>query len=122
MCQQLMQSRDLRLTQPWCCQAISFETDAYAIIDTFRWIEPKIYTLVIGEAFGNAALIVAAGEPCRLWALADAFATIRLRVSVILTAACPPRGVRRQCYIRPQQHLRRSLRILDMVQPPPRLH
>lgn len=52
-----------------CVQAISFETDAYAIIDTFRWIEPKIYTLVIGEAFGNAALIVAAGGllKCSIW-------------------------------------------------------
>ena len=49
-------------SRSYVLQAISFETDAYAIIDTFRWIEPKIYTLVIGEAFGNAALIVAAGE------------------------------------------------------------
>ena len=53
-----------RLSSQLRAQAISFETDAYAIIDTFRWIEPKIYTLVIGEAFGNAALIVAAGASC----------------------------------------------------------
>ena len=57
-----MTSADRAAHSPPALQAVSFETDAYAIIDTFRWIEPKIFTLVIGEAFGNAALIVAAGE------------------------------------------------------------
>lgn len=47
-------------------QAIAFETDAYAIMDTLAYIRPKVYTLVIGQAFGNAAMIVASGaKGCR---------------------------------------------------------
>ena len=35
-------------------------------MDTLGYIRPKVYTLVIGQAFGNAAMIVASGaKGCR---------------------------------------------------------
>lgn len=49
-----------------CCftslQAIAFETEAYALLDTMKYITPDVYTLVIGEARGNAAMLVASGK------------------------------------------------------------
>lgn len=47
-------------------QAVGFETEAYAILDTLGYIRPEVYTLVIGQAFGNAAMIAASGKKgCR---------------------------------------------------------
>lgn len=47
-------------------QAVGFETEAYAILDTLGYIRPEVYTLVIGQAFGNAAMIAACGKKgCR---------------------------------------------------------
>lgn len=43
-------------------QAVGFETEAYAILDTLGYIRPDVYTLVIGQAFGNAAMIAACGK------------------------------------------------------------
>lgn len=42
-------------------QVVGFETEAYAIIDTMAYIRPKKYTLVVGQAYGNAAMILANG-------------------------------------------------------------
>lgn len=46
-------------------QAVGFETEAYAILDTLGYIRPEVYTLVIGQAFGNAAMIAACGK--KVW-------------------------------------------------------
>jgi len=47
-------------------QAVGFETEAYAILDTLNYIRPDIHTLVIGQAYGNAAMILASGKKgCR---------------------------------------------------------
>jgi ATP-dependent Clp protease, protease subunit len=47
-------------------QAVGFETEAYAIIDTLAYIKPEIHTLVVGQAYGNAAMILASGKKgCR---------------------------------------------------------
>jgi ATP-dependent protease ClpP protease subunit len=43
-------------------QAVGFETEAYAILDTLGYIRPDVYTLVIGQAFGNAAMIASCGK------------------------------------------------------------
>lgn len=42
---------------------MAFETEAYALLDTMKYITPDVYTLVIGEAMGNAAMLVASGTP-----------------------------------------------------------
>ena len=43
-------------------QAVAFETEAYALLDTMAYITSEVYTLVIGEAMGNAAMLVASGK------------------------------------------------------------
>lgn len=43
-------------------QAVGFETEAYAILDTLSYIRPEIHTLVVGQAYGNAAMILASGK------------------------------------------------------------
>jgi ATP-dependent Clp protease protease subunit len=61
-------------------EAVGFETEATAIMDTMAYIRPDIYTLVIGQAFGNAAMILASGKKGYRYALPN---------SRIMT--CPPR-------------------------------
>jgi hypothetical protein len=61
-------------------EAVGFETEATAIMDTMAYIRPDIYTLVIGQAFGNAAMILASGKKGYRYALPNAR---------IMT--CPPR-------------------------------
>jgi ATP-dependent Clp protease, protease subunit len=53
-------------------QALAFDTDAMAILDTCNYIRPDIHTLVIGQAFGNAALILASGKKGQRFALPHA--------------------------------------------------
>ena len=43
-------------------QSLGFEQEAYAIMDTIAYIKPAIYTLTIGAAYGNAAMILASGK------------------------------------------------------------
>ena len=61
-------------------EAVGFETEATAILDTLSYIRPDIYTLVIGQAYGNAAMLLAAGKKGHRFALPHAR---------IMT--CPPR-------------------------------
>lgn len=61
-------------------EAVGFETEATAILDTMSYVRPDIYTLVIGQAFGNAAMILASGKKGHRFSLPH---------SRIMT--CPPR-------------------------------
>eukprot|EP00891_Asterochloris_glomerata_P001819 jgi/Astpho2/1819/Aster-00352 len=61
-------------------QSLGFEQEAYAIMDTIAYIKPEIYTLTIGAAYGNAAMILASGKKGNRWSLPNAR---------IMT--CPPR-------------------------------
>jgi ATP-dependent Clp protease, protease subunit len=45
---------------------VGFETEAFAIFDTMKYIKPPIYTICIGSAMGMAALLLSAGtKGCR---------------------------------------------------------
>ncbi|ELR96398.1 protease subunit of ATP-dependent protease [Gloeocapsa sp. PCC 73106] len=47
-------------------EAIGFETEAFAIYDTLKYIKPPVHTICIGQAMGTAAMILAAGaKGCR---------------------------------------------------------
>ena len=47
-------------------QPIAFETEAFAIYDTMKYIKPPIHTICIGQAMGMAAMLLAAGtKGCR---------------------------------------------------------
>eukprot|EP01024_Parvocaulis_polyphysoides_P048406 TRINITY_DN46124_c0_g1_i1.p1 TRINITY_DN46124_c0_g1~~TRINITY_DN46124_c0_g1_i1.p1 ORF type:complete len:355 (-),score=55.12 TRINITY_DN46124_c0_g1_i1:161-1204(-) len=61
-------------------QVVAFENEAYAILDTFKYIRPEIYTLVVGQAFGSASLVLAGGKKGYRWSLPNA------RIQL-----CPPR-------------------------------
>lgn len=41
--------------------AIGFETEAFAICDTLRYVKPAVHTICIGQAMGTAAVILSAG-------------------------------------------------------------
>lgn len=61
-------------------ESVGFETEAYAIIDTMRYINPEVHTIAVGKAHGNAAMLLASGKPGCRYALPHAS---------IMT--CPPR-------------------------------
>ncbi|KAK9274719.1 hypothetical protein L1049_021970 [Liquidambar formosana] len=42
-------------------QKLGYETEAFAIYDVMRYVKPPIFTLCVGNAWGEAALLLAAG-------------------------------------------------------------
>jgi ATP-dependent Clp protease protease subunit len=45
---------------------IGFETEAFAICDTLRYIKPPVHTICLGTAMGTAAMLLASGtKGCR---------------------------------------------------------
>ena len=65
-------------------KSVGFETEAYAIMDTMRYIRPSVHTVCIGKAYGNAAMLLASGKKGCRYALPNS--------SIML---CPPRMNRR---------------------------
>ena len=53
-------------TSGYSGEPIGFETEAFAIYDTMKYIKPPIRTICIGSALGMAAMILSAGtQGCR---------------------------------------------------------
>ena len=52
--------------------AVGFETEAFAICDTLRYVKPPVHTICIGQAMGTAAMILSAGTKGRRAALPNA--------------------------------------------------
>ncbi|MBO1054499.1 ATP-dependent Clp protease proteolytic subunit [Dolichospermum sp. UHCC 0684] len=53
-------------TSGYSGEPIGFETEAFAIYDTMKYIKPPIHTICIGSAMGMAAMILSAGtKGCR---------------------------------------------------------
>lgn len=47
-------------------EVVGMDNEAYAILDTMRYIRPKIHTVAVGKCHGNATLILAGGDKgCR---------------------------------------------------------
>jgi len=44
-------------------RSVGFETEAFAIADTIKYITPRVKTICVGQAFGAAAMLLAQGEP-----------------------------------------------------------
>ncbi|MCY4235650.1 MAG: ATP-dependent Clp protease proteolytic subunit, partial [Cyanobacteria bacterium MAG CAR2_bin_4] len=42
-------------------EAVGFETEAFAVCDTLRYVKPPVHTICIGQAMGTAAMILSAG-------------------------------------------------------------
>ena len=45
--------------------SLGYESEAFAIYDVMRYVKPPIYTVCVGNAFGEAAMLLAAGEKVR---------------------------------------------------------
>lgn len=41
--------------------AVGFETEAFAICDTLKYIKPPVHTICLGQAMGTAAMILSSG-------------------------------------------------------------
>mmetsp|Transcript_13033 Transcript_13033/g.42978 ORF Transcript_13033/g.42978 Transcript_13033/m.42978 type:complete len:273 (+) Transcript_13033:12-830(+) len=61
---------------------LGYETEAFAIYDTMQHVKTPIHTVAVGTAWGEAAMLLAAGEPGQRAALPSA--TIMLRQPVNL--------------------------------------
>ncbi|KAJ8612826.1 hypothetical protein CTAYLR_002053 [Chrysophaeum taylorii] len=42
-------------------RSVGFETEAFAIADTMKYIKPPVHTVCVGQAFGAAAMLLAQG-------------------------------------------------------------
>ena len=42
---------------------LGYESEAFAIYDTMKYIKPEVHTLCVGTAFGESAMLLAAGTP-----------------------------------------------------------
>lgn len=56
---------------------LGYESEAFAIYDTMRYIKPSVGTICVGSAFGEAAMLLAAGEPGQRAALPSTSIMIR---------------------------------------------
>ena len=56
---------------------LGYEAEAFAIYDTMRYIKPPVYTICVGNAFGEAAMLLAAGKPGNRAALPSASIMLR---------------------------------------------
>ncbi len=53
-------------TSSYSGEPIGFETEAFAICDTIRYIKPPVHTICLGSAMGMAAMLLSAGtKGCR---------------------------------------------------------
>ena len=88
--------------------AIGFETEAFAIADTIRYVKPPVHTICIGQAMGTAAMILSAGTKGQRAALPHA--------SIVLHQ--PRSGARGQAsdiQIRAQEVLHNKRTMLEML-------
>ncbi|KAG6542429.1 hypothetical protein Mapa_016119 [Marchantia paleacea] len=58
-------------------EKLGYETEAFAIYDTMRYVKPPIFTLCVGNAWGEAALLLAAGSKGNRAALPSATIMIK---------------------------------------------
>ena len=63
---------------------LGYEAEAFAIYDTMRYVKPPIATVCVGTAFGEAAMLLAAGDPGRRAALPSTSIMGRLRAEGIV--------------------------------------
>ena len=88
--------------------AIGFETEAFAICDTIRYVKPPVHTICIGQAMGTAAMILSAGSKGQRASLPHA--------SIVLHQ--PRSGARGQAtdiQIRAKEVLQNKRTMLDML-------
>ena len=50
-------------------QSEGFETEAFAIADVMNYVKPPVHTIVVGQAYGAAAMLLAMGQKGKRYAL-----------------------------------------------------
>jgi ATP-dependent Clp protease, protease subunit len=61
---------------------VAYETEAFAIFDTMRYIKPPIHTICLGQAMGMAAMLLSAGTKGFRAALPHASISLRQPISM----------------------------------------
>jgi ATP-dependent Clp protease protease subunit len=56
---------------------LGFEAEAFAIYDVMQFVKPPLRTMCVGSAFGEAALLLSAGDPGMRAALPSASIMLR---------------------------------------------
>jgi ATP-dependent Clp protease, protease subunit len=88
--------------------AIGFETEAFAIADTIRYVKPPVHTICIGQAMGTAAMILSAGTKGQRAALPHASIVLHQPLS-------GARGQATDIQIRAQEVLHNKRTLLEML-------
>lgn len=60
---------------------LGYDTEAFAIYDTLRYVKPPVHTVCVGTAFGEAAMLLAAGEQGHRASLPSATIMIKQNIS-----------------------------------------
>eukprot|EP00245_Coleochaete_scutata_P007600 TRINITY_DN23081_c0_g1_i1.p1 TRINITY_DN23081_c0_g1~~TRINITY_DN23081_c0_g1_i1.p1 ORF type:complete len:327 (+),score=66.47 TRINITY_DN23081_c0_g1_i1:41-1021(+) len=63
-------------------EKLGYETEAFAIYDTMRYVKPAIFTLAVGNAWGEAAMLLAAGSKGNRAALPSATIMIKQPIAM----------------------------------------
>jgi ATP-dependent Clp protease protease subunit len=58
-----------------------YDTEAFAIYDTIKYVKPPVHTICVGTAFGEAAMLLAAGAQGHRAALPSATIMIKQNIS-----------------------------------------
>lgn len=61
---------------------VAYETEAFAIYDTMKYIKPPIHTICLGQAMGMAALLLSAGSKGNRAALPHSSIALRQPISM----------------------------------------
>ena len=88
--------------------AIGFETEAFAICDTLRYVKPPVHTICIGQAMGTAAVILSAGTKGQRAALPHASIVLHQPIS-------GARGQATDIQIRAEEVLKNKKSMLEIL-------
>ena len=89
-------------------ETIGFETEAFAVCDTIRYIKPPVHTICIGQAIGAAAMILSTGtKGCR--------ASLPHATIVLNQPRSGTRGQATDIQIRAKEVLDNRMAILDIL-------
>jgi len=56
-------------------QKYGYDTEAFAIYDTIQYVSPPVHTVAVGTAWGEAAMLLAAGHKVKTYAYSMADST-----------------------------------------------
>lgn len=85
-------------------EKLGYESEAFAIYDTMRYIKPSVRTLCVGTAFGESAMLLATGEKvhhcCCIVAAATTESTVEQQTSQ-QPKLCVLDSFKRDCVVGP---------------------